>query len=69
MKLYQNKTSGMNGGFSVCYKSVINDYFLGTAHKITNANGAKTINDWISKETLNKLLLMKRWMKKARKQQ
>jgi len=41
--------------FSDTYKGTVSDYFLGTADKINNANGAKTINDWVSNETMGKI--------------
>jgi serpin B len=41
--------------FSDTYKGIIKECFLGTANKINNANGAKTVNNWISKETKDKI--------------
>ena len=54
--IWQNTdVGGADLDFSSVYKKTIGDYFFGTAAKINNQNGAKTINDWIAAQTNDKI--------------
>ena len=41
--------------FSDEFEEIVADYFGGTARNINNANGAKTINDWIALQTRDRI--------------
>ena len=42
-------------GFSQNYKSIIENYFNGSAEEINNKNGAEKINDWVALQTNDKI--------------
>ncbi|MGN1317671.1 MAG: serpin family protein [Lachnospirales bacterium] len=48
--------SNFNGGdFSDSFKKIIENYFIGTAKKVTNDNAVSTINNWCADNTNNKI--------------
>lgn len=46
---------GLNVAFTTPFKNDMQNYFSADAREINNANGAKTINNWISGKTNNKI--------------